>query len=167
MRPRDGLSREEQDQLDEVRIACPDIATACALACVFTGLVRDRRGHLLADWVRSGDPVRIAYGCRRPCLGGRGAHEAPAGARPDEDVDQDDDGLAGRAAPHPRAGEPHLVLSPVAQPQPRPHAAHQVAHHERRDGNHQDVRAHRQDHRIPIADSCSIRSGVSVAALLR
>ncbi|MFE7128325.1 transposase [Streptomyces sp. NPDC057617] len=28
MRPRDGLSREEQDQLDEVRIACPDIATA-------------------------------------------------------------------------------------------------------------------------------------------
>ncbi|MFD7477809.1 hypothetical protein ACFV8Z_38310 [Streptomyces sp. NPDC059837] len=63
MRPRDGLSREEQDQLDEVRIACPDIATACDLARVFTGLVRDRRGHLLGDWVREAEtngpgPVR-------------------------------------------------------------------------------------------------------------
>ncbi|MDI5903958.1 MULTISPECIES: transposase [Streptomyces] len=62
MRPRDGLSREE-DQLDEVRIACPDIATACDLARVFTGLVRDRRGHLLATWVREAEttgpgPVR-------------------------------------------------------------------------------------------------------------
>ncbi|WP_405844585.1 ISL3 family transposase [Streptomyces sp. NBC_01518] len=63
MRPRDGLSREEQDQLDKVRLACPDIATACDLARVFAGLVRDRRGHLLADWVREAEtngpgPVR-------------------------------------------------------------------------------------------------------------
>ncbi|WP_369254296.1 hypothetical protein [Streptomyces sp. R35] len=63
MRPRDGLSREEQDQLDEVRIACPDIATASNLAHVFAGLVRDRRGHLLAGWVREAEtngpgPVR-------------------------------------------------------------------------------------------------------------
>ncbi|MGQ4479937.1 ISL3 family transposase [Streptomyces sp. SAS_276] len=63
MKPRDGLRREEQDQLDEVRIACPDIAAACDLARVFAGLVRDRRGHLLADWVREAEtngpgPVR-------------------------------------------------------------------------------------------------------------
>ena len=52
-----------EDQLDEVRIACPDIATACDQARVFAGLVRDRRGHLLADWVREAEtngpgPVR-------------------------------------------------------------------------------------------------------------
>ncbi|MFG3208004.1 hypothetical protein [Streptomyces sp. NPDC048192] len=63
MRPRDGLSREEQDQLDEVRITCPDIATACDQARVFASLVRDRRGHLLAEWVRKAEtdgpgPVR-------------------------------------------------------------------------------------------------------------
>jgi hypothetical protein len=56
MRPGDGLSREEQDQLDEVRIACD-------LARVFAGLVRDWRGHLLADLVRKAEingsgPVR-------------------------------------------------------------------------------------------------------------
>jgi transposase len=54
MRPRDTLSRDEQDQLDEARIGCPDIA-ACDLARVFTGLVRDRRGHLLAAWVREAE----------------------------------------------------------------------------------------------------------------
>ncbi|WP_405584424.1 hypothetical protein [Streptomyces sp. NBC_01092] len=63
MRSRDGLSREEQDHLDGMRIACPDIASACDLARVFAGLVRDRRGHLLADWVREAEtngpgPVR-------------------------------------------------------------------------------------------------------------
>ena len=63
MRPRDTLSGDEQAQLDEARIACPDIATACDLARVFTGLVRDRRGHLLAAWVREAetngpDPIR-------------------------------------------------------------------------------------------------------------
>lgn len=63
MRPRDALSRDEQDQLDDARIACPDIATACDLARVFTGLVRDRRGHLLAAWIREAEtngpgPVR-------------------------------------------------------------------------------------------------------------
>jgi transposase len=63
MRPRDTLSSDEQAQLDEARIACPDIATACDLARVFTGLVRDRRGHLLAAWVREAEtngpaPVR-------------------------------------------------------------------------------------------------------------
>ena len=46
-----------------MRIACPDIATACDQARVFAGLVRDRRGHLLADWVREAEtngpgPVR-------------------------------------------------------------------------------------------------------------
>ncbi|MEU0820224.1 ISL3 family transposase [Streptomyces mirabilis] len=63
MRPRDTLSDDEQSQLDEARIACPDIATACDLARVFTGLVRDRRGHLLAAWIREAEtngpaPVR-------------------------------------------------------------------------------------------------------------
>ena len=37
-----------------------------------------------------GDPVRIAYGGWHPRLGGRGAHDAPAGARRGDDVDQDD-----------------------------------------------------------------------------
>ncbi|MFE1986067.1 hypothetical protein [Streptomyces mirabilis] len=55
MRPRHGLSREERDQLDEVRIACPGIATACDQARVFASLVQDRRGHLLADGVREAE----------------------------------------------------------------------------------------------------------------
>ncbi|MFF1839476.1 TIGR02391 family protein [Streptomyces sp. NPDC058231] len=55
MRNRDGLSTEEIEQLDQVRLACPDIARTCDLARVFTGLVRDRRGRLLADWIRQAD----------------------------------------------------------------------------------------------------------------
>lgn len=54
----DRLNREQQDQLDEVRIACPDITAACDLARVFAGLVRDRRGHLLAGWVREAETNR-------------------------------------------------------------------------------------------------------------
>jgi transposase len=61
MRPRDTLSSDEQAQLDEARIACPDIATACDLARVFTGLVREAEtngpapvrgfaGFLRQDW---------------------------------------------------------------------------------------------------------------------
>jgi transposase len=55
MRNRNGLSAEEIEQLDQVRLACPDIARTCDLARVFTGLVRDRRGHLLADWIRQAE----------------------------------------------------------------------------------------------------------------
>jgi transposase len=63
MRPREALSRDEEAQLDEARIACPDIAVSCDLARVFTGLVRSRHGHLLAAWVREAetngpDPIR-------------------------------------------------------------------------------------------------------------
>ncbi|MEU9152936.1 hypothetical protein AB0D59_20830 [Streptomyces sp. NPDC048417] len=38
-----------------MRVARPDIATACDLARVLTGPVRDRRGRLLATWVREAE----------------------------------------------------------------------------------------------------------------
>ncbi|MFD3454788.1 hypothetical protein ACFWVC_21750 [Streptomyces sp. NPDC058691] len=46
---------EEIEKLDQVRLACPDIARACDLARVFTDMVRNRRGRLLPDWVRRAD----------------------------------------------------------------------------------------------------------------
>lgn len=63
-----------------------------------------------------GGPVRIAYGRRCPRIGGRGVHDAPAGARRGDDVDQDDDGLAAAAAPDPRSGEADLIGRPVGVP---------------------------------------------------
>jgi hypothetical protein len=79
-------------------------------------------------------------------------------------VDQDDNGLTAGTAPDPRPGEADLIGRPVAQPLPRAKPPEQIAGRER-DGRDDDD-AH-QDHRIPIADSSSTRSGVSVAARLR
>jgi hypothetical protein len=76
--------------------------------------------------------LRTGAGARLPVVGV--AQDVPAGAGPDENVDQDDGGLADSAAPHPRSGEPHLVLSPVAQPPSRPHPAHHVTHHQSHGG---------------------------------
>ncbi|WP_344494709.1 transposase [Streptomyces enissocaesilis] len=39
----------------EVRLACPDITRACDLARTFVDLVRDRRGHLLTQWIRQAE----------------------------------------------------------------------------------------------------------------
>ncbi|MFD8813560.1 hypothetical protein ACFV23_19215 [Streptomyces sp. NPDC059627] len=81
MRPRDGLSREEQDQLDEVRIAYPDIASACDLARVFAGLVRDRRGHLLAGMTLDySSGVIEGHVNRLRRSSGRCTAEAPSGS---------------------------------------------------------------------------------------
>jgi len=55
MRNRDRLSTKDLEQLDQVRLACPDIARACDLARAFTDLVRNRRGQLLPDWIRQAE----------------------------------------------------------------------------------------------------------------
>lgn len=55
MRNRDRLSAEEIEQLDQVRLACPDIARTCDLARAFTDLVRNRRGQLLSNWIRQAE----------------------------------------------------------------------------------------------------------------
>ncbi|WP_053666415.1 transposase [Streptomyces sp. MMG1121] len=52
MRTRDRLSTKEIEQLDQARLACPDIARACDLARAFTDFVRKRRGQLLPAWIR-------------------------------------------------------------------------------------------------------------------
>ncbi|MFC9534925.1 ISL3 family transposase [Streptomyces sp. NPDC056975] len=59
MRPRDDLSPRETAQLDEVRIACPDITEACNLARSFTDLVRYRRGAMLALWIREAEQSAV------------------------------------------------------------------------------------------------------------
>ncbi|MFF8279711.1 hypothetical protein ACF05T_26990 [Streptomyces lateritius] len=79
-------------------------------------------------------------------------------------MDQDDDGLASRAAPDPRSGEADLIGRPMTRPLPRAQPPEQIAGRE--GGDRGDDDGH-HDHRIPIADSCSICSGVSGAALLR
>ena len=69
----------------------------------------------------------------------------------------------------PRPGELDLIDSPVAQPVPEPEPAGQIASREADqecDSRDDDDGIH-HDHRMPMVDSCSIRSGVSVAALLR
>ncbi|MGW0964066.1 ISL3 family transposase [Streptomyces gelaticus] len=55
MRPRECLSTQEVEHLDQARLACPDIARACDLARVFTDLVRNRRGQLLPAWIRQAE----------------------------------------------------------------------------------------------------------------
>ncbi|MER7001163.1 hypothetical protein [Streptomyces sp. NPDC000410] len=55
-----------------------------------------------------------------------------------------------------------LIGRPAAEMPPRRQPPEQIAGRERDDRGDDD--AH-HDHRIPIADSCSIRSGDSVAAL--
>jgi transposase len=55
MRPREKLSPRQAAELERVRLACPDITEACNLARAFTDLVRNRRGHLLTEWIRQGE----------------------------------------------------------------------------------------------------------------
>lgn len=52
MRARENLSPRSTDGLDEVRLACPDITSACDFDRAFTDLLRHRRGALLEDWIR-------------------------------------------------------------------------------------------------------------------
>ncbi|MGW2426145.1 ISL3 family transposase [Streptomyces sp. NPDC001709] len=54
-RPRERLSTQEVEHLDQARLACPDIARACDLARAFTDLVRNRRGQLLPAWIRQAE----------------------------------------------------------------------------------------------------------------
>ncbi len=55
MRNRERLSTQEIEQLDQARLACPDIARACDLARAFTDLVRNRRSQLLPAWIRQAE----------------------------------------------------------------------------------------------------------------
>ncbi|MDQ1051742.1 hypothetical protein [Streptomyces sp. V4I2] len=41
--------------METVRNACPEIASACALARDFTDMLRHRRGHLLRDWIQKAE----------------------------------------------------------------------------------------------------------------
>ncbi|MCX5402657.1 transposase [Streptomyces sp. NBC_00335] len=62
MRPEDSLSTSDMAQLDAVRSACPEIAQACDLAREFTDKLRQRRRHLLRDWIQKaelGGPAAI------------------------------------------------------------------------------------------------------------
>ncbi|WP_217561899.1 hypothetical protein [Streptomyces sp. GbtcB6] len=47
MGPREKLSEGETGQLEQVRLACPELARAGNLTRVFQDLVRSHRGHLL------------------------------------------------------------------------------------------------------------------------
>ncbi|MGW1894925.1 transposase [Streptomyces sp. NPDC002004] len=60
MRSRDRLSVEEIEQLDQVRLACPDNARAHDLARAFTDPARNRRGQLLAAWIRQAERSGLA-----------------------------------------------------------------------------------------------------------
>src|SRR5690242_16293967 len=55
MRPRENLSAKGTEQLDQVRLACPDITHACNLARAFADLVRQRRGTMLPQWIRQAE----------------------------------------------------------------------------------------------------------------
>ncbi|GGV50272.1 transposase [Streptomyces spectabilis] len=55
MRPRETLTESQEEQLHQVRLACPDITRACDLARTFADLVRHQRGHLLLDWIRQAE----------------------------------------------------------------------------------------------------------------
>ncbi|WP_434975759.1 transposase [Streptomyces bluensis] len=55
MRPREKLSPRQAAELERVRLACPDITEACNLARAFSDLVRNRRGHLLTEWIRQAE----------------------------------------------------------------------------------------------------------------
>jgi hypothetical protein len=56
----DRLSAGEIEQLDQARLACPDIARTCDLARTFTDLVRNRRGQLLPGWIRQAERSDLA-----------------------------------------------------------------------------------------------------------
>ncbi|MGW7456687.1 hypothetical protein [Streptomyces sp. NPDC054797] len=55
MRSEETLSPLEVAQLETVRNACPEIASACDLAREFTDMLRHRRGHLLRDWIQKAE----------------------------------------------------------------------------------------------------------------
>ncbi|MDQ0946756.1 transposase [Streptomyces phaeochromogenes] len=55
MRPEESLSTSDMAQLDAVRSACAAIAQACDLAREFTDMLRQRRGHMLRDWIRKAE----------------------------------------------------------------------------------------------------------------
>lgn len=55
MRSQESLSASDVAQLDAVRSACPEIAQACDLAREFTDMLRQRRGHLLRDWIQKAE----------------------------------------------------------------------------------------------------------------
>ncbi|KMO96053.1 ISL3 family transposase [Streptomyces roseus] len=55
MRPEESLSTSDMARLDAVRSACPEIALACDLAREFTDMLRQRRGHLLRDWIQKAE----------------------------------------------------------------------------------------------------------------
>lgn len=72
-RPHANLTAEEEDQLLEVRLACPDITRACDLACTFHDLVSHQRGQLLLEWIRQAErdapkPIRSFAGFLRQDL---------------------------------------------------------------------------------------------------
>ncbi|WP_369394706.1 transposase [Streptomyces sp. CG1] len=73
MRPRETLTDHQEEQLLQVRLACPDITRACDLARVFHELVRHRHGHLLLAWIRQAEqdapaPIRSFAGFLRQDL---------------------------------------------------------------------------------------------------
>lgn len=55
MRPQETLTPSTVAQLEAVRGACPEIASACDLAWEFTDMLRHRRGHLLRDWIQKAE----------------------------------------------------------------------------------------------------------------
>ena len=83
MRPRDRLTRQDTERLDQVRLACQEITFACDLDRVFHDLMRDRRGADLAEWVRLAEcegpaPVRQLSALWPNCLALLGAHTLQA-----------------------------------------------------------------------------------------
>ncbi|MFF4185435.1 ISL3 family transposase [Streptomyces sp. NPDC001691] len=54
-RPREKLTRDEDQELLDARLACPDIARACDLAWAFLEITRHRRGYLLLEWIRQAE----------------------------------------------------------------------------------------------------------------
>jgi transposase len=55
MRSEETLGPLDAAQLETVRNACPEIASACDLAREFTDMRRHRRGHLLRDWIQKAE----------------------------------------------------------------------------------------------------------------
>lgn len=55
MRPEESLSTSDMAQLDAVRSACAAIAQVCDLARKFTDMLRQRRGHMLRDWIQKAE----------------------------------------------------------------------------------------------------------------
>lgn len=56
MRPEGALNPTDVARPEAVRIACLEIALASDLAGEFTGMLRQRHGHLLRDWIQKAEP---------------------------------------------------------------------------------------------------------------